>query len=130
MDALELLEWRVLERIDPWGQTRDDWRIAKLGASLASFLGAKKADEKAIEASELLLVFDAPPGSDEDDDVPEAPKQSAASIEKWLLAAAKANRNGVIVRKRSERPPTTPGGDMPTTTQPTAPEPTPPTEVA
>lgn len=92
---------------------------------MAAFLGAKKPGEKAVEASDLLLVFDEPAGEDE----PEAPRQSASTIERMLLASAKANRAGVIFRKRGEPLPTTTEDATMSSTTPPAASP-PPTEAS
>lgn len=65
-----------------------------------------------------MLAFETA-GTDEDE--PEAPRQTAAYIERMLLAAAKANRAGVIFRKRGEPlPTTTEDATMMSTTPPAA----------
>ena len=93
-DSAELLEWRVLEGLDPWGQRRDDWRMARLAAQLAAFLGAKNADGKVPTADELVLTFAEPTGDDETEG--QTPDEIARHLAAWVTAhnAGAARKGG------------------------------------
>ena len=83
--ATELDDWFLLESVDPWGQTREDVRVAQQTAFLAAINGAKKRDGTAFVPEDFLLRFDldAPPKV-------AAEPQSAGRIETYLRIWAKA----------------------------------------
>lgn len=87
------MEWRVLEVLDPWGQRRDDIRIAKLSLQMAQWLGAKKQDGSPLKVEELLLEF--ADGSEDD-----GPTQTPEQIERHLLAMAKAHN--LTIRRKAQ----------------------------
>jgi hypothetical protein len=80
MDAAELLEWQHLEGTDPWGQTRDDWRIAHLAAALAGAFGAKKKDGTGLTAADLVVQFHAR------EVTPQSPEQIEAMLRDLVTA--------------------------------------------
>lgn len=57
ISASDLDLYRECERIDPWGQTREDWRAAVQTAALVAAQGVKKSNGEAFTADEFLLTF-------------------------------------------------------------------------
>lgn len=55
MSSRELVEWELLERIDPWGQRRDDWRAA-LNAWL-DYLRTRSKDAPELSPEQFMLDF-------------------------------------------------------------------------
>jgi hypothetical protein len=65
MTAQELLEWQVLERLDPYGQLREDYRTAQVCAVLANVNRGKTTPPYRVE--DFLLDFtppEAPPAAE------------------------------------------------------------------
>jgi hypothetical protein len=91
MDADEFEDWKILEQIDPWGQQREDWRIALLASQVAGLVGSKKQDGKPFRAVDCLLEFktDLPDSPDDDDPqtAEEQRRQRAAAIERQMLGS-------------------------------------------
>jgi len=58
MSAEEFQRWKVLERIDPWGERREDWRIALLASQVAGLAGAKKSKVAALPAADTFKAID------------------------------------------------------------------------
>lgn len=87
MDAQELLDWQVLEQIDPFGQKRDDLRFAMLASTIVNAQGAKKTDGTTFTAKDFLLNFEEAEPTDED----ASPQQSADNMERMFRAAVAAN---------------------------------------
>ena len=50
----ELIAWRILEEVDPWGEKRDDWRTAMLASIMVNL--QLPADKK-LKVSDFLLSF-------------------------------------------------------------------------
>lgn len=73
--------WR-LELVDPYGQLRDDIRIAHQTAHIASIMGVKRKDGKAFTADDFLLRFDM---------APKQKQQTAEQIERIFMQWAKAH---------------------------------------
>lgn len=63
------MQWQMLEMIDPWGQYREDLRVAKAVCDVARLLGAKHSvTGEPVQPKDFLIDFTpAPP-------VPEQPK--------------------------------------------------------
>jgi hypothetical protein len=57
LDGRELVAWRVLEYIDPWGQSREDIREAHLATVIANCMGGKKSDGSSWKIDDFLLSF-------------------------------------------------------------------------
>lgn len=95
----------MLERLDPYGQRRDDWRIAKLSALVATLVGAKKPDGTAFSAADLLLEFTQPTKAQRRARL--KPTQSVGEMEWSLIAWAKAHNVRVLrtAAAVSETPP-------------------------
>lgn len=114
MDAQELLEWRVLEQVDPWGQRRDDLRIALLSAQIANYLGATRQDGQPVQVEALAVDFPDAPDADVVTGLTDA-----AVIEQSLVAGARAAGAKVYTRaewearqqERATVTPTTPATD-------------------
>ena len=71
LDADELLEWEALEQVDPFGQLRDDFRMAFLAEQIGIFFGTKKENGERFRLGDLLLQFpglDTPDDDDDDDE--------------------------------------------------------------
>lgn len=82
MSAQELLDWQVLEKIDPWGQLRDDHRFAMLASTIANSQGVKKEDGTLYGPEDFLLKFEQPKPP---------PVQDPASMEAMFRMAVAAN---------------------------------------
>lgn len=54
----EQLDWRVLERIDPWGQSREDARFAMLCSAVMNAAGAKKQNGLRFTVDDFKLKFE------------------------------------------------------------------------
>jgi len=79
ISARELKYWELLEKIDPWGQARDDYRAAKI---CQAFRGGNIADiMKEFDYSEPV-----PTDDQEDDRFYEAAKKKAKVKSKKSLA--------------------------------------------
>mgnify|MGYP003577192317 FL=1 len=96
MDAGEYARWRVLEKIDPWGERRMDWRFALLASQVSALVKAKTEDGRKVRAIDCLLEFKIPEIEDEQeepDPIDEELRRRArvANIEKQMLAFAKAH---------------------------------------
>lgn len=85
MTAEEFHRWKILERLDPWGQRREDWRIALLASQMAALVGAKKQDGTAFKAVDCMLEFNTDLPADEDDESEETREERAAAIERQVL---------------------------------------------
>jgi len=64
VSALELKKWELLEKIDPWGQARDDFRAAKIcqafrGGSLNEILKEFDFSEPAESAEQDDTFYEA-----------------------------------------------------------------------
>lgn len=71
----------MLERIDPWGQRRDDYRNAHLIANIANMMAGKR--DKPYAAEDFLLTFkDASQIAEE-----QSQAQIEAMIKTWVAAA-------------------------------------------
>jgi len=81
IDATELDDWYLLESVDPWGQLRDDIRIADLSAHIANLLARRKDGDKGFNWTDYLLRFEI--------DQQEVTPQTTEQIEKILLRWAK-----------------------------------------
>jgi hypothetical protein len=57
---MELLEWEVLEGIDPFGQTRDDVRAAHLALVVAKAGKLTREDGSNLTIQDFLLEFKPP----------------------------------------------------------------------
>jgi hypothetical protein len=103
LDSDELADWEALEDEDPWGQLRDDWRIAKLTAEIVNAVGGS-ADGEIYTPKHGLLAFvreqqSAPPPA------PPTPEQLAAhkaklverQLESWISG------HNAIVREKGVR---------------------------
>lgn len=80
----QFLEWAEYAGIEPFGEERQDWRIAKLSAELINFQRDHKKHPTPVPVSSFLLKF-AVPG-----EVVSAPKQSwqeQKSIAQMWMAA-------------------------------------------
>jgi hypothetical protein len=109
MPADEFQRWKVLERFDPWGQRRDDWRIALLSAQIAALAGAKKSvenrlpDPLAFKAIDCILEFNTDlPENPEDIDPIDAEAERAkraAEIEKTALRMFGVGAQHVVPKK-------------------------------
>ena len=87
MTAEELLDWKVLEDIEPWGQRREDWRFAQLCSVIAKGLGITKADGKtSFKIEDFLLDSVLEPM-----EAAPAKQQSADQIEAMFRMAVAAN---------------------------------------
>jgi hypothetical protein len=97
--APELDDWYLLELVDPWGQFRDDLRIAKLTLSVASLLGVERQDKQPWSINDFLLKFD--PDRTPEEVEQAADNQSPETMEFWFKVWASAaniryrNREGV-----------------------------------
>ena len=69
MSSSEYLDWKILEAVDPWGQTRLDWLFADLKEWIGICLGVKRADGSKFLAKQLLISFR--DGSEETSQSPE-----------------------------------------------------------
>ena len=88
MPAQELLDWKVLEDIEPWGQRRDDWRFAVLSSVVAKGAGITKADGKTqFTAADFLLDTLLEPM----ETAPTKQPQSTEQIESMFRMAVAAN---------------------------------------
>jgi len=89
MQADEFERWKILEGLDPWGQRRDDWRIALLSSQVAAIAGAKKRDGYSFKAIDCILEFNTDLPEDEDDDsgidASVAREKRASEIERQVL---------------------------------------------
>lgn len=54
----EQLDWQVLEKIDPWGQAREDARFAMLCSAVMNAAGARKADSQRFTVEDFKLKFE------------------------------------------------------------------------
>jgi hypothetical protein len=103
MTAEERLRWGVLEELDPWGQARDDWRIAYLTASIANAVGWQRKDGRAWMAQDFLLQFALQPAKT----VPQLPRRQKTTeeltgwIELMIVGANKAFAERGIVPRAS-----------------------------
>lgn len=88
--AQELLEWYVLEKIDPFGQKREDHRFALLASVVANAAGSKKPDGKQFTSDDFMLKF-----KEQEEQI-----QSAEHIERMFRAVVAAN-NAFWARKQS-----------------------------
>lgn len=63
MSAYEAAQWQVLERIDPWGQRRADYRAARIIQAICGIMA-----KRAPRLTEILKMFDfvTEPQSDEE----------------------------------------------------------------
>lgn len=71
----------MLESIDPFGQRRDDYRVAVLAQVIVAALGGKKADGATFTAADFLkyLDFEAPA-------IAPGPPQTVAEIERRIAS--------------------------------------------
>lgn len=88
INASELLDWELLEDIDPWGQARDDYRFGMLAATITNALGVRKPGGLLFVTSDFIPNFVAPPSVI----VPTEPRtQSPAEIEfelqRWITGS-------------------------------------------
>jgi hypothetical protein len=54
----EQLDWQTLERIDPWGQAREDARFAMLASAVMNAAGARKQDNSRFTVEDFKLKFE------------------------------------------------------------------------
>ena len=109
MPADEFQRWKVLERFDPWGQRRDDWRIVLLSAQIAGLAGAKKSAEKklpnplAFKAVDCILEFNTELPDDPEDidpiDAEQERARRAAEIERTALRMFGVGIKDVVPKK-------------------------------
>ena len=52
MSAYEFAQWKVLERIDPWGQRRADYRAARIVQAACGIM-----NKRAPRLTEILKMF-------------------------------------------------------------------------
>lgn len=57
MDADELLDWEILEDIDPWGQLREDYRLAVLISQMMNAARLRKPGGQLFSFKDFLLDF-------------------------------------------------------------------------
>jgi hypothetical protein len=79
VDGQELVTWRVLESIDPFGQKRDDIHYARLMALIANVMGSKKTNSKAWTADDFILDF-----TPEEQDPVESAEAIEAIVRRWV----------------------------------------------
>jgi hypothetical protein len=94
LDARELLEWQVLEGINPYGQLREDFRFAVLSATFMAAMGAKKQDGTEFTSGDFLLTFKE---AEIVEPIEQTAEQQAAAAEmaiKMWVAAANAKFGG------------------------------------
>lgn len=60
LDAEELLDWALLEQLEPWGQKRLDWHYARLMACVYTAMGVRKEDKTAYEGKDFVIEFEDP----------------------------------------------------------------------
>lgn len=56
MLAEDLVEWQAYHELEPWGETRMDWRFGQLCAQVANIL--KGADDAPARAADFVPDFD------------------------------------------------------------------------
>lgn len=75
------MEWKLLERVDPFGEKREDYRNAHLCAQLANLMAPRKGQP--YRAEDFLLEFkDATQVAEE-----QTQEQIEAMIKTWVAAA-------------------------------------------
>lgn len=83
----------MLEYIDPWGQFREDLRIAKMVADVANMLGTKKGT-RAMNAMDYILDFQG------DFSAPEKPPSIETLQNQFLLYAR--THNAALAMKEAQ----------------------------
>ncbi len=58
--ARQFFEWQAYEQIDPWGERRQDYRIASLGALIANVNRDSKKRPEPYTIEDFLLKFGEP----------------------------------------------------------------------
>lgn len=85
MSAAELLDWQVLEEVDPFGQARLDYHFAKLQALLAFGLGIRQKDGTEFKVTDFIPPFPIRPKGEIIEPVKEqSPKQIEALFTLWV----------------------------------------------
>lgn len=59
MPSSEFSEWMALERVEPLGAERDDWRSALMASQIINHLGAALGSKVQVRPKDLLLRFEA-----------------------------------------------------------------------
>ena len=62
MTSRQLTEWQAFWQVEPWGEYRDDWRMANLLAHLINMLRGK--EQTVLEPSQFMPQLD-PTGATE-----------------------------------------------------------------
>src|SRR5262245_26929079 len=94
LDAAELLDWQLLESLEPFGERRDDYRAALQTWTIVAALGAKRHDGRPWTLDDFRLQFDAKPA-------PPPRQQSAAEIERIIRMWVQGS-NTVLRERRAE----------------------------
>jgi hypothetical protein len=95
-----LTDWRVLEGIEPWGQARDDWRIASQTSDFAMLRGIKKNSGQVFKTEDFILRFNTEGFIDPTK--PQTPDEIEKHFREWVRATNArfaAQQGGVIPTK-------------------------------
>ena len=87
----------MLERIDPWGQLREDYRNAHLIAQVANMVRGK--DQKPFTPEDFLLEFKEKDSESQGEG--QTPEQIEAMIKTWVAAANIMHRRELKMAEKS-----------------------------
>ena len=76
MSAIELVEWRLIEGMEPFGERRMDWRFAIVAARLLRVQGSETTAADVL--ADLMDVFESPVATIGEDEATQARMESAA----------------------------------------------------
>lgn len=82
MTATEMVDWEVLEDVDPWGQRREDYRAAILAATVMNAGGWRKTGGRPFTEADFLLDFLPRPAA-----APQSPAVIEAEIRAWIKSS-------------------------------------------
>ncbi len=82
MHARELVEWKALETVDPFGQTREDMRSAVL-CSLVANAWMKREDGRKFSPKDFMLDFEEAITTET---IPQSPEQIERLMTQWVTA--------------------------------------------
>jgi len=103
LSAFQISEWEAVDRIDPIGTWREDFREAKLEAMLVNIVSRLYA--KKGHTPEMVNPIDFMPDWT-GDRVNVLKQQSMEDIKRTMLAIAKVQNKKVVAQKKHDEPPT------------------------
>jgi hypothetical protein len=95
MSSLQLSEWMAYERLDPFGQYREDYRAGIIAATIANANRSKKS--KPFTPEQFIPTFESETEGESEIDVinaREAVKEKVLAIKQLFAQSARKNKSG------------------------------------